>query len=280
MASKYLVFSVIISAAILLAAWPARAQVVDRKLVFSDEFNGVKGSAPDSSKWTPEIGGLGWGNKELEYYTRSTENTYQDGEGSLVIKAVKLGPEEKLNCWYGPCKYTSGRLKTKGIFEQTFGRFEARIKIPRGQGIWPAFWLLGSNIDEVGWPECGEIDIMENIGREPFTVHGTVHGPGYSGGNGIGAKHELAGKKPFADDYHIYAIEWTKKEIRWYVDQKLYRTVTTKDLPSATKWVFDHSFFVILNLAVGGDWPGSPDEKTSFPQAMMVDYVRVYELGN
>ncbi|HYJ91029.1 MAG TPA: glycoside hydrolase family 16 protein, partial [Pyrinomonadaceae bacterium] len=161
-----------------------------KRLIFDDEFNGAANPAPDSTKWTAEIGGKGWGNKELEYYTDSTANAYQNGSGSLVIKAVPVSSSVSLRCWYGQCKYTSARLTTKGKFDIKYGRFEARIKIPRGQGVWPAFWLLGSDISTVGWPQCGEIDIMENIGREPEVVHGTVHGPGYSGANGIGSPYK------------------------------------------------------------------------------------------
>ena len=248
------------------------------KLVFRDEFDGQNNSSLDVSKWTAEIGGGGWGNKELEFYTDSTENAHLDGSGSLVINAVKLDPPRSLSCWYGPCQFTSARLKTKGKFDLKYGRFEARIKIPRGQGVWPAFWLLGNNIDTVGWPRCGEIDIMENIGREPDTVHGTIHGPGYSGAKGIGAPYALQGNKSFADNFHIFAVEWSENEIRWFVDGKQYRSVKADDLPAGKKWVYDHPFFIILNLAVGGEWPGSPGESTLFPQTMLVDYVRVYRL--
>lgn len=263
--------------AVLIINSFAQAQVRYRKLAFKDEFNGAAGSAIDTAKWTAEIGGGGWGNQELEYYTNSTDNAYLDGSGSLVIRAVKLTPPLSLTCWYGPCQYTSARLITKGKFEQKFGKFEARIKLPRGQGIWPAFWMLGNNIDTVGWPNCGEIDIMENIGKEPSTVHGTIHGPGYSGGSGIGAAYSLTNNQRFADDYHIYAVEWEPKAMRWYVDGNLFKTITTKDLPAGTEWVFNHPFFMLLNLAVGGNWPGYPDNTTVFPQVMLVDYVRVYQ---
>src|SRR5215213_1499234 len=174
---------VILFLAAFLAESAAQAQVRYRKLTFRDEFNGASGSAIDTTKWAAETGGGGWGNQELQYYTNSTQNAYLDGNGSLVIKAVKLQQPLTLSCWYGPCQYTSARLITKGKFDLKYGRFEARIKVPSGQGVWPAFWMLGSNIDTVGWPQTGEIDIMENIGREPTTVHGTVHGPGYSGAN-------------------------------------------------------------------------------------------------
>ena len=173
--------------------------------------------------------------------------------------------------------YTSARLKTLGKFSQTYGRFEARIKIPRGQGIWPAFWMLGDDIDKPGWPTCGEIDIMENIGKEPGIVHGTIHGPGYSGDKGIGSPYALATDQRFADDFHVYAVEWEPAAIRFYVDDHLYATRTPEELPKGTKWVYDHPFFLLLNVAVGGGWPGNPDSTTVFPQTMLVDYVRVYE---
>ena len=174
-------------------------------------------------------------------------------------------------CWYGKCLYTSTRLKTQGRFDHAYGRIEARIKIPRTQGIWPAFWMLGGG----NWPNDGEIDIMENIGREPRRVHGTVHGPGYSGAQGVSAAYDLGGPSAFADAYHVYAVEWEADTIRWYVDSALYATVTPRDLPGP--WVFDRPFFIILNVAVGGGWPGSPDSTTVFPQTLQVDYVRVYQ---
>ena len=241
-------------------------------LVWSDEFGGSNGSAPDSSKWTIETGGDGWGNHELEYYTSRLQNA-QIQNGSLVITALK----ETYTGTDGVTRnYTSARMKTAGKFEQQYGRFEARIKIPYGQGMWPAFWMLGNDIGTVGWPTCGEIDIMENIGKEPAIVHGTIHGPGYSGGAGIGSSFSLASGR-FADDYHLYAVEWEPNVIRFYVDSNLYATRTPAELPQGTKWVYDHPFFMILNLAVGGDWPGAPDNTTVFPQTMLVDYVRVYK---
>jgi len=254
----------------------AQAQVVYRKMAFKDEFNKAANAPVDSSKWTAEIGGAGWGNQELQYYTNSIENARHDGAGSLVIKAIKLSPPLNLNCWYGACKYTSARLITKGKFDRKYGKFEARIKIPRGQGMWSAFWMLGDNIDKVGWAQCGEIDILENIGREPFTVHGTIHGPGYSGANAIGAPYNLPGNPVFADAFHVYAAEWSVNKISFYVDGKIYKTIAPQDLPPGKVWVYDHPFFMILNLAIGGNWGGAPDETTVFPQEMLIDYVRVY----
>jgi beta-glucanase (GH16 family) len=261
-----------------LAVFAAEGQTVssDRagwKLVWSDEFNGPDGSSVDPSKWVLETGGNGWGNQELEYYTERPANAFQQG-GNLVIKVS----QEKYSGADGVSRdYTSARLKTEGKFSGKYGRLEARIKVPEGQGIWPAFWMLGADIGKVGWPKCGEIDIMENIGKEPTVVHGTIHGPGYSGGKGIGSPFSLPDKLRFADDFHIYAVEWEPKAIRFYVDDHLYATRTPADIPRGTKWVYNHPFFMLLNVAVGGGWPGNPDSTTQFPQTMLVDYVRVYQ---
>ncbi len=244
-------------------------------LVWSDEFDGPSGSAPDVTKWTYDTGGGGWGNNELETYTDRPQNAHLQ-DGMLIIQALKetfAGPDGITR------NYTSARLKTQGLFRQTYGRFEARIKIPYGQGLWPAFWMLGDNIGKVGWPNCGEVDIMENIGREPSIIHGTIHGPGYSDGSGISASYTLPADQRFADDFRIFALEWEPNVIRFYVDTNLYKTTTPADLPPGTTWVFDHPFFLILNVAVGGNWPGSPDSSTAFPQTMQVDYVRVYQRG-
>ena len=242
-------------------------------LVWSDEFEGPSGALVDAGKWVFDVGGNGWGNQELESYTDRPRNASLNGEGALAIQAQRetyVGPDGVAR------DYTSARLKTQGRFEQAYGRFEARLKVPRGQGLWPAFWMLGSDIGASGWPRCGEIDVMENIGREPSTVHGTIHGPGYSGGGGIGAAFALPGGAPVADDFHVFAVEWEAAAIRWYVDGTLYQTRTTADLPAGQHWAFDHPFFILLNVAVGGSWPGSPDGTTVFPQTMLVDYVRVY----
>ncbi len=266
-------------------------------LVWSDEFNGRDGSAPDPRKWTYDIGtgGDGWGNNELEYYTNSPRNVVVRG-GNLVITALKEkytapsarpdGQNQNQAAGSGTTgqgtvtrDYTSARLKTQGLFSQVYGRFEARIKIPHGQGMWPAFWMLGADIDKVGWPRSGEIDIMENIGKEPSKVHGSIHGlgPSDSGTDDMTAVYTLPTGEAFSDAFHIFALEWEPKVIRFYVDGNLYETATPSSFPQKTGWVFDHPFFLLLNLAVGGDWPGSPDDSTHFPQQMLVDYVRVYE---
>ena len=242
-------------------------------LVWSDEFSGADGSAPDSSKWTYDTGGKGWGNNELECYTNLPQNAQIKG-GNLVITALQ---QPGYSCSGGTTNnYTSARLKTQGLFSQAYGRFEARIKIPAGQGMWPAFWMLGNNISSVGWPTCGEIDIMENIGREPGTVHGSLHGPSTTGTSDASAPFSLPAGQNFASDFHLYAVEWEPGTIRFYVDTNLYSTFTSSQWPAGGTWVFDHPFFIILNVAVGGTWPGSPDNTTVFPQQMLVDYVRVY----
>ncbi len=246
-------------------------------LTWSDEFDGAAGAEPDQTKWGYDIGGHGWGNSEWEYYTNERKNSALDGAGGLVITATTevTATTPYTDCWYGVCTHTSARLLTKDKFDFMYGRAEARLKLPYGQGIWPAFWSLGNNFDDVDWPGAGEIDIMENIGKEPNIVHGTVHGPGYSGGSGIGGGYTYT--EALANDYHVYAIEWEPDEIRWYFDDTQYFTLTHDMLPSGANWVFDHPFFLIMNVAVGGSWPGYPDESTTFPQTMSVDYVRVYQ---
>lgn len=241
------------------------------KLSWSDEFNGANGSAPDAAKWSFETGGSGNGNNELESYTKRPANV-QQSDGNLVITARK----EDFTGADGIARpYTSGRIRTKGLFSQAYGRFEASIKLPLGKGIWPAFWLLGNDIDSVGWPKGGEIDIMENIG-EPSTIYSTLHGPGYSGAHAISAKFALPTGEAVNTGFHLYAVEWAPKGIKFFLDDKLIAERTPADLPPGTAWVYDHPFFIILNVAVGGNWPGNPDATTTFPQKMLVNYVRVY----
>jgi beta-glucanase (GH16 family) len=210
---------------------------------------------------------------ELEYYTSRRDNTFLDGYGHLVIQALYesyMGSKQP---------YTSGRLNTSQRFEQTYGRFEARIKVPAGQGLWPAFWMLGANIRQVAWPACGEIDIMEMIGHQPGTLYGTLHGPGYSGKHGLNHSTQLPAGETFHDAYHVFAVEWTTARIDWLLDGKVYSTITPGTLPAGGKWVFDGPpFYLLLNLAVGGLWPGYPDATTTFPQEYRIDHVRVYRL--
>jgi beta-glucanase (GH16 family) len=268
---------------------PQTAEVAPEEweLLWSDEFDGPAGTPPDPAIWQPEIGdgtlnGIpGWGNSELQYYTGEAENVAADGLGHLAItaRAVNTATTE-LVCWYGPCSYTSARIISRDRLEVAYGRVEARLKLPAGQGLWPAFWMLGTDLEAVGWPQSGEIDIMENVGREPDRVHHTIHGPGYSGGNGIGRGYTLPDGGAFADDFHLFAVEWQPDEIRWFVDGVHTFTATPAALPRGSEWVYNHPFFLILNVAVGGNWPGSPDDSTTFPQTMLVDYVRVYGAGS
>jgi beta-glucanase (GH16 family) len=234
-------------------------------------FNGADGSLPDSTKWSFDTGGGGWGNDELESYTARAVNAEQSG-GNLVITARRerfTGADGKAR------EYTSARLKTQGKFSQAYGRFEARMKLPVGKGIWPAFWMLGDDIGSAGWPKAGEIDVMECIG-DPVTVYSTIHGPGYSGVKGPSTKYALPAGERVDDSFHVYAVEWEPKEIRFYFDDHLIVRRTPADMPEGARWVYNHPFFVLLNVAVGGRWPGNPDETTVFPQRMLVDYVRVY----
>ena len=230
-------------------------------VVWSDEFDGPANSAPDPAKWTYDLGGGGWGNGESEVYTDSRSNSYLDGQGNLAIKAIRAADGS----------FTSARLKTQGLYQVQYGKIEARIKLPYGQGIWPAFWMLGVDIGSVGWPQCGEVDIMENIGREPSMNHGSTHGPG----NDATAAFTLAGGQKLSDDFHLFSIIWEKDSVEFFVDGNSYEKVTPATLPAGTSWVFNNPFFFIVNMAVGGQWPGSPDATTVFPQTMLVDYIRV-----
>ena len=234
------------------------------EIVWHDEFDGTE---LDRENWTFDIGGNGWGNQEWQAYTDRPENVRLE-EGMLVIEA-REEPE-----FVRGRSYSSARIKTQGLNAWQYGRIEARIKLPYGQGIWPAFWMLGEDLNKKGWPAAGEIDIMEFIGREPDHIYATVHAPGYSGGDGAGSNITLT-PETLRNDFHVYAIEWEENEIRWYFDDRQYFKLTPEDVPD--QWIFDHPFFIILNLAVGGRWPGYPDDTTVFPQYLIVDYVRVYQ---
>ena len=233
-------------------------------IVWHDEFEGTE---LDRTNWTFDIGGNGWGNQELQMYTDRPENILLEN-GMLVIEA-RQEPE-----LVGGREYSSARIKTQGLHAWQYGRIEARIKLPYGQGIWPAFWMLGEDLMRKGWPGAGEIDVLEFIGREPNHIYATVHAPGYSGGDGVGGSLTVPADS-LQNEFHIYAIEWQENQIRWYFDEQEYFKLTPADVPE--QWIFDHPFFIILNLAVGGRWPGYPDETTVFPQFLYVDYVRVYQ---
>jgi beta-glucanase (GH16 family) len=252
---------------ILLACSTDEKQQVTtlNQLVLQDEFD--QPGPIDANLWNfnTGTGSGGWGNNELQYYTNRPQNVVAEN-GILKITAIKesfMGSE-----------YTSGRILTKGKFEQKYGRYEARIKLPLGKGLWPAFWMLGANSDTVIWPQCGEIDIMEYLGNNPTTIFGTVHGPGNFGAGAISKTYQLKNDR-FDNDFHIFGIEWGENYVNYYVDDVLYNQITPKDLKG--EWVFNQPFYIILNMAVGGNFPGSPNSETVFPQTMLVDYVRVYQ---
>jgi beta-glucanase (GH16 family) len=246
--------------------------------VWQDDFDGAAGTPPDPARWTAQVGGDGWGNSELEYYTASTRNAARDGHGQLVISALEERPPGS-TCWYGECRYSSARLTTKDKFAQRYGKIEARMKVPAGKGMWPAFWMMGDDFDSAGWPGCGEIDVMENVASEPDTVYGTLHGPGYFDENGPGGSTRSPDGTPLSAAFHTYGVEWQPNSVSWFLDGARYLTLTPDNIPAGARWVFDHPFFMLLNLAVGGTWPGDPDASTQFPQQLAVDYVHVYRAG-
>ena len=238
-------------------------------VVWEDEFEGDAGARPDASRWTFDLGRgeSGWGNNELQTYTDGADNVALTGSGELAITARAEARDG--------AEYTSARVKTQGLFATTYGRVEARIKLPSGAGIWPAFWMLGEDVTTVGWPRSGEIDIMELRGQEPDVVAGTLHGPGFSGGNPISDEYFLPDGERFDEGFHVFAVEWDPGRVAWFVDDVLYSIVTSAQVPAGGDWVFDHPFFIILNVAVGGNYVGPPNAATSFPQTMLVDWVRV-----
>lgn len=231
-------------------------------LVWHDEFDG---ETIDLNNWTYDLGAGGWGNGESQHYTDRPENARIEN-GMLVIEA-------RQERYYGSY-YTSARLKTQGLQEFQYGRIEARLRVPAGRGLWPAFWMLGSNFATVGWPDSGEIDIMEYIGREPDLILGTIHGPGYSGA--LGLSHWNRQDYDIADDFHTYAVEWDEDQITWFYDGEAYGTYTRSDI-GEREWPFDQPFFIILNLALGGTLPGPIGLDTVFPAQYLVDYVRVFQ---
>ena len=238
-------------------------------LAWSDEFNGQPGDGLDKSKWEYSVGPND-ANKEQEYYTDRPDNSDYDGQGHFMITA-------KLEDYMG-YRYTSAKFTSSGKYEPKYGRLETRIKLPKGKGLWPAFWNLGTNIGDpnVGWPACGEMDIMETVGDQLTMNHGSLHGPGYSGGSPLTDTYTLPNGQTFDQDFHVFAAEWEENVVRFYVDDKLYETKTPADVPDGDTWVYDHDVFMILNVAVGGTWPGDPDDSI-FPKSMLIDYVRVYE---
>ena len=247
--------------------------------VWSDEFDGPAGSPVDGTKWGYEIsdgcqaGICGWGNEEKEWYTSASESIALNGQGQLMIVARR--DPVGLTCYYGPCRYTSAKITTRGKMFASPGRVEARIKLPTGQGLWPAFWMLGHNFPTTPWPACGEIDIMENKGSQPITTSSALHGPGYSGATPFAHANVLSGGT-VASDFHTYAVEWDANQVIFYVDGFGHYAVTRDAVTRYGASVLDQPFYLILNLAVGGHFDGDPGSDAIFPATMLVDYVRVY----
>jgi beta-glucanase (GH16 family) len=250
--------------------------------VWSDEFDGAAGARIDSTRWRYDSGDgcgagiCGWGNDEKEYYTDLPENIALSGRGQLMIVARRA--PAGLTCHYGPCRYTSAKVTTRGKMYVQPGRVEARVKLPAGQGLWPAFWMLGRGFPATPWPECGELDVMENRGSDPATTSSAVHGPGYSGRTPFAHTHSLE-RGTFSDDFHTFAVEWDSLYARFFVDDAVHYRVSRSELEQFGRSVLDQSFFLVLNLAVGGTFDGDPKSDAIFPAAMLVDYVRVYRLA-
>lgn len=268
-----------------MAATTAEVDPNDWVLVWSDEFDGPAGTPPNPNVWKFEVGDgalnniVGWGNSEFQYYTDSTDNSFMDGTGNLVIRLQEADPNDGLVCWYGPCEYTSARLLTQDRLDFEYGRIEARVQVPDGPGgLWPAFWMLGTDIPEVGWPQSGEIDIMEYVSRLPYEVFGTIHGPGYQGGASYGNTLTFTDTVP-NQGFMTYGVEWTPDLIIWYVDDVEYHTAVPANV-APNEWVFNHPFFVLLNQAIGGNFGGAIDDGMTFPQDTLVDYVRVYQAAD
>jgi beta-glucanase (GH16 family) len=252
-----------------------RRSTAARRLAWSDEFNALQKAPVDRSRWRHEVGGA-WGDGELQSYTDRSRNSYQDGHGHLVIAAHA---ERHTGSDSITRNHTSARISTKNRYSFQYGLFEARLRMPVGRGLWPAFWALGTDIDRSGWPKCGEIDVMENFGHEPTKATGTIHGP-RSGGDAQSdyqPGHSVAHTAPLSQEFHTYGVQWLPGSIEFYFDGYSYGTITAADLPAGSRWVFDHPFYLVLNVAVGGRWAGNPDSTTEFPQALHVDYVRVYQ---
>lgn len=258
---------------------PKQAAVY-KKLLWKQEFTGKSGTKPNSKIFNYDLGGGGWGNNEHQAYTN--HNATLNGSGALALKLQRIVVDQSdlyetcpIDTPGNACEFESARIQTKGKLNFQYGRLEARIKVPVGDGTWPAFWLLGSDISSNAWPNCGEIDIMETKGSEPYTVHGTAHGPGYSGGDGIVNTRTISAR--LGSGYHIYALDWTKNKMVWSIDGKVYHTVTPSVVGNHS-YVFNKPMFMILNVAAGGWFAGDIDPDLNSAQ-MSVDYIRYYSIN-
>lgn len=262
----------------IVSSGPSNNPATTWTLVWSDEFDGAAGTPVDSTKWRHDIGDgcaagiCGWGNNEKEYYTSATENIALDGQGHLAIVA-RIAPAG-LTCYYGACRYTSAKINTRGKMLAAPGRVEARVKLPTGQGLWPAFWMLGKDFPSVPWPQAGELDIMESKGSQPSTTSSAIHGPGYSGATPFAHAHRMSGT--VWQDFHTFAVEWHSGGVAFYVDSVMHYVVTRGELERYGASILDQPYFLILNLAVGGHFDGDPASDAVIPATMLVDYVRVF----
>ena len=250
-------------------------------LTWSDDFDGPAGSAVDARYWSHELGDgcaagiCGWGNEEKEHYTSDLPNASLTGDGELAI--VARVAQASLACYYGPCRYTSAKLRTRDKVQVKHGRVEARLRLPRGQGLWPAFWMLGSSFGTTPWPACGELDIMENHGSRPASVSSAIHGPGYSGSTTPFVHDRPLAAGDYSQDHHVFGVQWDSARVEFMVDGEPHYVVAKEEIERHGAWVFDQPFYVILNLAVGGTFDGDPKSDTILPATMLVDWVRVYE---
>lgn len=274
------VASAVVTASLLIPASAPAQGATSKKLLWAEEFNAKKVSSVSTKNWKYDLGdGYGWGNSEQEYYTKNRENIKINGKGQLEITAKRIPETSTILDRCLSCQFTSAKIKTADKLGFKYGRMEARIKLPAGKGTWPAFWMLGAGLTkgEV-WPDCGEIDIVEAKGSQPYTAWGTLHGPGYSGQNGTqrGSVFMNMGSA-LSNEYHVYAIDWKPNQIDFYVDNNLYFTHTATDV-APNKWAFNGEFFLILNLATGGNF--EPDIDPMLQTATMsVDYIRYYQVG-
>jgi len=241
-------------------------------LIWSDEFDGPSGAHPDPKKWRIDTGGTGFGNHELEYYTTHARNVALDGRGDLAITALR----ELMRGGGYTRHYTSGKLDTQRRYATTYGSIQARIELPAGRGLWPAFWALGTNVDRIGWPRSGEIDAMENLGQRPFRAYGSIHGPSTRRPYVFGLTKAVLARASLSQGFHVYGVNRSPGLVQMTLDGVPYATYRPSSLSRGRRWVFNKPFFLILDLAVGGTWPGAPNATTPFPATMLVDWVRVY----
>jgi beta-glucanase (GH16 family) len=267
-----IVFISILVAGMLIAVGPAGAH--PRQLIWADDFNGPPGGSPDPAKWRFDLGGGGWGNGELQDYTSRASNASLDGHGDLKVtaRAESYTGEDGVSG-----RYTSARLQTLDTFQFMYGRLEARIRVPRGKGLVPAFWALGSEAygGPGAWPASGEIDAMEIRGAAPRVLYGTLHGPWPWAPGGIGGT--FRSPKSLARGFHVYGVDWSPSRIAFMLDHKTYEVLRPSDLHAGSPWPFEHPFFLLLDLAIGGGFAGPPAPSTSFPATMSVDWVRVWQ---